>query len=68
MLRLWKVCKRYGANDEIEFYVMPYSFCGHLKCCIKWYGIKYMFKNMYLTEKKANKVAEKKNNALNGRN
>ena len=65
-MTLWGVCKRYGQNDEIEFYVMPYSFLGHLKCCIKWFGIKGM-KNMYLTEKKANKVAEKKNKEVKGR-
>ena len=64
-MTLWGVCKRYGQNDEIEFYVMPYNFIGHLRCCIKWFGIKGM-KNMYLTKKQANKVAEKKNKEMKG--
>ena len=67
MLTLWKVSKRYISNGEVEFDVMPHNFFGHLKCCIKWYGIKYIFKDMYLTEKKANKIAAKKNNELKER-
>lgn len=59
-MTLWRVCKTYDQNDSIRYVVLPYDFWGHIKCCIKWYGFKGL-KRTYLSEKRAEKVANKLN-------
>lgn len=58
MLTLYKVTKIYTSSDTIDYVVLPYNFLGHLKCCIKWYGLRGL-KNTYLNKKHADRVAAK---------
>lgn len=55
-MTLWKVHRYYDKNDEIYYDVVPYDFFGHIKCCIKWYGLQGL-KYTYLSKKKAEKIA-----------
>ena len=59
-MTLWKVDKYYDRNDKIYYDVMPYNLRGHLKCCLKWYGLKGL-KWCYLFKKQAEHKAMKLN-------
>jgi hypothetical protein len=56
----YKVQKFYNKDDNSYYDVLPYSFWGHIDCCIRWYGWKGL-KRCYLSKKKATRVATKLN-------
>lgn len=56
-MTLWKVCKHFYINSNVPTYdVEPYNLKGHLKCCLKYYGIKGL-KGCYLSRKRAERKA-----------
>lgn len=62
-MTLWKVCKHYHNSNIPTYEVMPYSLCGHLMCCLKWYKFKGL-KWCYLFKKQAENKARRLNELL----
>ena len=61
MLKFWKVCKHFYINSDKTVYdVMPYHFLGHLRCCLKYHGIRGL-KWCYLSKKRAERKATELN-------
>ena len=61
-MTLWKVDKYYHNNIPV-YKVMPYNLRGHLRCCLKWYGIKGLTW-CYLLKKQAEHKAKKLNDQI----
>ena len=60
-MTLWKVSKHYLSNDNHPTYlVTPHDFCGYIKCCRKWFGLRGL-SDCYLFKKQAKNKADRLN-------
>lgn len=64
-MTLWKVHKFYGKEDKEYYEVLPYALFGYIEWGWKMHRWK-MFKNVFLTERGAEKRAMKLNKQCGG--